>query len=141
MILLWQYGENSAIPHWKPSNRKIDTADPILIDMGCKYRGYSSDMTRTIFMGCILEEIKPIYDLVLKNQRTVNRELRENANIKSIANIVENDFEFNKFKLIHSLGHGIGLETHEMPSLNMKNENVLKENMVVTNEPRNIYKR
>jgi Xaa-Pro aminopeptidase len=109
--------------------------------MGCKYNGYSSDMSRTIFMGCILEEIKPIYDLVLKNQRTVNRELRENANIKSIANIVENDFEFNKFKLIHSLGHGIGLEIHEMPSINIKNENLLKENMVVTNEPRNIYKR
>ena len=43
-------GENSSIPHWKPSDRKIKNADPILIDMGCKYKGYCSDMTRTIFM-------------------------------------------------------------------------------------------
>ena len=61
-------GENSSDPHWQPGDRAVKMADPILIDMGCKYQGYCSDMTRTIFMGCILEEIKPIYDLVLKNQ-------------------------------------------------------------------------
>lgn len=44
-------GENSSIPHWIPGNRKVEMADPILIDMGCKYEGYCSDMTRTIFMG------------------------------------------------------------------------------------------
>lgn len=57
------------MPHWVPSDREVRHADPILIDMGCKYKGYCSDMTRTIFMGCILEEIKAVYDLVLKNQK------------------------------------------------------------------------
>jgi len=110
-------------------------ADPILIDMGCKYKGYCSDMTRTIFMGCILEEIKPIYDLVLKNQMLTTDEIKEFASIKTISQIVESDFKLNNYNLIHSLGHGIGLETHERPFVNSKNDTFLKNNMVITNEP------
>ncbi len=128
-------GENSAIPHWVPSDRAVKMADPILIDMGCKYKGYCSDMTRTIFMGCILEEIKPIYDLVLKNQLLTNKEIKEYASIKTISQMVESDFKLNKHGLIHSLGHGIGLETHERPFINSKNDTFLKSNMVITNEP------
>lgn len=128
-------GPNSSIPHWKPSDRKIEMADPILIDMGCKYNGYCSDMTRTIFMGCILEEIKPVYDLVLKNQQNVLEEMRSNYNIKNISRRVEDSFKFNNYNLIHGLGHGVGLEIHETPNINSKNERFLKENMVVTNEP------
>ena len=128
-------GPNSSIPHWKPSDRKIQMADPILIDMGCKYNGYCSDMTRTIFMGCILEEIKPVYDLVLKNQQNVLEEMRSNYNIKNLSRRVEDSFKFNNYNLIHGLGHGVGLEIHEQPNINSKNERFLKENMVVTNEP------
>jgi len=128
-------GENSANPHWIPSDRKIQMADPILIDMGCKYQGYCSDMTRTIFMGCILEEIKPVYDLVLKNQLRVNEEIHSLAKIKTISELVENDFKFNKYRLIHAVGHGVGLETHEFPYISSKNELFFKENMVIANEP------
>ena len=68
-------GENSANPHWKPSNREVKMADPILIDMGCKYEGYCSDMTRTIFIGEITNEQQRIYDLVLNNQQKVLNEI------------------------------------------------------------------
>ena len=61
-------GENTSKPHAVPTNRKIQNEDIITIDMGCKVNGYCSDMTRTFFVGKILEEVKPIYDLVLKNQ-------------------------------------------------------------------------
>ena len=128
-------GENSAIPHWVPSDRAVKMSDPILIDMGCKYKGYCSDMTRTIFMGCILEEIKPVYDLVLKNQLLTNNEIKEYASIKTISQMVESDFKLNKHTLIHALGHGVGLETHERPFINFKNDTFLKSNMVITNEP------
>ena len=128
-------GENSADPHWKPSDRAVQTADPILIDMGCKYQGYCSDMTRTIFMGCILEEMKPVYDLVLKNQLYTIKEIKEYASIKTISQMVENDFRLYNYDLIHSLGHSIGLETHEMPYINSKNDTFLKESMVIANEP------
>ena len=68
-------GVNTSMPHAVPTDKKIEDGDPITIDMGCKYKGYCSDMTRTIFMGCILEEIKPVYDLVLKNQKNVLEEM------------------------------------------------------------------
>lgn len=128
-------GENSANPHWKPSDREVRMADPILIDMGCKYEGYCSDMTRTIFMGCILEEIKPVYDLVLKNQLQTINEIKEYASIKTISQMVENDFKLNNYNLIHSLGHSIGMETHEIPYINSKNDTFLKDKMVIANEP------
>jgi len=129
------FGENSSIPHWIPSDRRVKNADPILIDMGCKYKGYCSDMTRTIFMGCILEEIKPVYDLVLKNQRNVLDSMRNNYNIKTLSRGVEDSYKLNNYILIHGLGHGVGLDIHEMPNINSRNESFLKENMVVTNEP------
>ena len=129
------FGENSSIPHWVPSDRKVKNADPILIDMGCKYKGYCSDMTRTIFMGCILEEIKPVYDLVLKNQKNVLDSMRSNYNIKTLSRGVDDSYKMNNYILIHGLGHGVGLEIHEIPYINSKNEGFLKENMVVTDEP------
>lgn len=96
-------GPNSANPHWVPGDTKVKMADLILIDMGCKYQGYCSDMTRTIFMGCILEEIKPVYDLVLKNQLYTNKEIKEYASIKTLSQMVESDFKLNGYDLIHSL--------------------------------------
>ncbi len=92
-------------------------------------------MTRTIFMGCILEEIKPVYDLVLKNQKYVLNEMRSNYNIKTLSKSVESSFKANNYNLIHALGHGVGLDIHEMPFINSHNESFLKENMVVTDEP------
>ena len=68
-------GENTSKPHAVPTNRKIQNEDIITIDMGCKVNGYCSDMTRTFFVGKILEEVKPIYDLVLKNQMTNTKRL------------------------------------------------------------------
>lgn len=128
-------GENSSQPHWKPSDRTVKMADPILIDMGCKYHGYCSDMTRTIFMGCILEEIKPIYDLVLKNLQDTEDAITEYASIKAISQMVESDFKLHKYDLIHALGHGVGMETHEIPYISSKNDTFLKKNMVIADEP------
>ena len=61
-------GRNSSMPHAVPTDKKIEAGDPITIDFGCKYKGYCSDMTRTIFAGYVPEYIKPVYNLVLKNQ-------------------------------------------------------------------------
>ena len=128
-------GENTSHPHWKPGKREVRMADPILIDMGCKVNGYCSDMTRTIFMGCILEKIKPIYDLVLKNQLILTSEMKEYGSIKTISKIPESDFKLNGYNLIHAIGHGVGLDVHERPMLLVNNDTFLKENMVIANEP------
>lgn len=128
-------GTNSSKPHAVPTDKLIEQGDSIVIDMGCKYQGYCSDMTRTVFAGTIPEYIKPVYDLVLKNQKLVQNDLIDGANLKFISKMVENDFRLNRYDLIHSIGHGVGLEVHELPYYSLKNDSIVKENMVLANEP------
>ena len=128
-------GENTSKPHAVPTNRKIFKGDAIVIDFGAKYKGYSSDMTRTIFVGEVPKDIKPIYDLVLKNQKQTSEQYRDGANTRLLTKMVENDFKLYGYDLIHSLGHGVGMEIHEAPYISYKSDTLLKENMVVTNEP------
>lgn len=128
-------GENSSKPHAVPSDRKIQERDIITIDMGCKVNGYCSDMTRTFFVGEPTEEMKHVYDLVLENQKLALEHYKDGANTRQITKMVESNFKLDRFNLIHGLGHGVGLEIHEPPYINGKNETVLKENMIVTDEP------
>ena len=128
-------GKNSSMPHAVPTNKKIEAGDPITIDMGCKYKGYCSDMTRTIFAGYVPEEVKPVYELVLKNQRQVINEMKEGVNLKLVSRMVENDFKLHGYDLIHALGHGVGLQIHEFPYASTRIDFVLKNNMIVTDEP------
>ena len=128
-------GENSSKPHAVPTDRKIQKVDIITIDMGCKIDGYCSDMTRTFFVGEIPEEMKKVYDLVLKNQVQTLNDMREGYSTKMLAKMVDNDFRLNNYDLIHALGHGVGLDIHESPIISTRSENTLKENMVVTDEP------
>lgn len=128
-------GPNSSMPHAVPTDRKIEDGDPIIIDMGCKYNGYCSDMTRTVFAGQVPHYMKPVYELVLKNQLRVLEELKEGANLKLIAKSVESEFKLQGANMIHSLGHGLGLDIHEYPFMSTKYDFILKENMVVTDEP------
>ena len=128
-------GANSSMPHAVPTDKKIEKGDPITIDMGCKYKGYCSDMTRTVFAEYVPQFIKPVYDLVLKNQLRVLEEMKEGTNLKIIAKSVESEFKLNGTNMIHSLGHGVGLEIHEYPYISTKYDFILKENMVITNEP------
>ena len=128
-------GKNSSKPHAVPTDKKIELGDPITIDFGCKYNGYCSDMTRTVFVGYVPEEIRPVYDLVLKNQLQTLEEYHEGANIKMLSKMVENDFKLHDYSFIHALGHGVGLDIHEAPIISGRNDSTLKENMVVTDEP------
>jgi Xaa-Pro aminopeptidase len=92
-------------------------------------------MTRTFFVGNVPEEVKEVYDLVLKNQKQTIQEFKDGANVRLLTKMVENDFKLHNYDLIHALGHGVGLEIHEPPVISAKNDNPLKENMVITNEP------
>ena len=134
-------GENSSKPHAIVTDRVINPKDIITIDMGCKINGYCSDMTRTIFIGEPTQEQKNIYNLVLENQQRALNEMRDGASIKTIVKGVESTFNLQNHTLIHSLGHGVGLEIHEPPIVSLKNDSLLKENMVVTDEPRNLFTR
>ncbi len=128
-------GENTSKPHAVPTDRKIQKKDIITIDMGCKVNGYASDMTRTFFVGEVLEEVKPVYDLVLKNQTQITEQYKDGASTRSLAKMVESDFKLYNYNLVHSLGHGVGMEIHEAPYISYNSDTQLRENMVVTNEP------
>ena len=128
-------GENTSKPHAVPTDRKIQEQDIITIDMGCRVNGYCSDMTRTFFVGSVPEYIKPVYDLVLKNQEQTTEDYKDGASTKTLTKMVESNFELHNYSLIHALGHGVGLEIHEPPYINNRIDVPLKENMVVTNEP------
>ena len=67
-------------------------------------------------------------------EQTLN-DMKENFNTKLLAKMVDNDFRLNNFDLIHALGHGVGLNVHELPILSHNSQSILKENMIVTNEP------
>lgn len=128
-------GENTSKPHAVPTDRKIQEQDIITIDMGCKVNGYCSDMTRTFFVGSVPEMIKPVYDLVLKNQVQTLDEMKDGSSTRLLTKMVENDFKLNGHSLIHSLGHGVGMEIHEAPYVSYRSDAQLRENMVVTDEP------
>ncbi|MBP3691652.1 MAG: M24 family metallopeptidase, partial [Clostridia bacterium] len=80
-----------------PTDRKIQDIDVITIDMGCRVNGYCSDMTRTIFVGEVPQYIKPVYELVLKNQEQVLNDMKETANTKLIAKMVDNEKFLSSF--------------------------------------------
>ena len=99
-------GENTSKPHAVPTDRKIQENDIITIDMGCKVNGYCSDMTRTFFVGSVPEYIKPVYDLVLKNQVQTLEQMKDGISTRLLTKMVENDFKLNGYDLIHSLEIG-----------------------------------
>ena len=129
------YGKNGADNHHSGDDSTLKPGDSIVIDIGGLYKGYCSDMTRTIFAGYIPVKIREIYDLVLKNQIQALKEMYDGANAKIAARNVKNDFKLHNYDLVHSLGHGVGLDIHETPFISDIRDWTLKENMVVTDEP------
>lgn len=128
-------GENSSKPHAMVTDRTIKNGDAIVIDFGAKYKGYSSDMTRTIFVGTAEDEIKELYNFILACQKRASNKIKDGANGIEIAEGLEKEFNARNYSLIHALGHGVGIDIHEMPILSYRKNYILKENMIVTNEP------
>ncbi len=130
-------GENSAVPHAEPSNKQIENGDFITIDMGAVYNGYHSDMTRTFALGEISEKKKLVYETVLQAQNKAIQSIKPNTFCKEIDDVARNFIYDNGYEgcFGHALGHGVGLEIHEMPFLSARSEATLKPGMVVTVEP------
>ena len=128
-------GENSSKPHAIPTNRMIQNGDNITIDFGAKYKGYCSDMTRTIFVGSVSDEVRELYNFILEGQLRATNKIKDGVDGKSVSRGVQIEYNARNFELIHALGHGVGLEVHELPYLSYRSSQILRENMVVTNEP------
>jgi Xaa-Pro aminopeptidase len=131
------FGENASFPHHASNDRKLKKNDIILIDFGVNFQGYHSDLTRTYYVGHIPEDFKNIYKIVEDVQKMVIEKLTEEKSCKKLFLYAYNLFEKKGLgkNFTHGLGHGIGLEIHESPSLSSKSRDILKENMVITIEP------
>ena len=129
------FGENSSMPHAVPTNRELKEKDIIQFDFGCKVNGYCSDFSRVIFIGEVTEKQKEIYNFVLKQQEAIIDKLADGVNIKEVLKEREKEYADEGYELLHSFGHGLGLNIHEEPVLSSKYETKLKKNMVVTVEP------
>ena len=123
-------GKNASIPHYEQGS-EIKKGFCI-VDFGVKYKGYCSDMTRTIYYGEPSGKEIKIYENLLEIQERVLEIIKEGVIAKNIDQFVRK--RIGK-KFIHSLGHGIGIEAHEKPWLSMKSNGELKENIVITIEP------
>ncbi len=131
------FSKNSAVPHHKSDKTKLEKDVPILIDMGAKYKGYSSDITRTVFFGNPTKEFVNRYNAVLKANLTAEKNIKIGDTTCVADGYARSELEKEGLAkyFTHSLGHGIGLEIHEYPTLSPKRKDELKENMLFTIEP------
>lgn len=128
-------GENSSMPHAVPTDRIIQKGDIIQFDIGCKYNGFCSDLSRVVFVEEIKEQYKQIYDFVLEEQKRIAEALKDTSNIKTVIKDRETEYRLKNFEVMHAFGHGVGLEIHELPFLRSKQDCLLKENSVIAIEP------
>lgn len=130
-------GPNSALPHARPTRRVVEVGDILLLDFGCVLDGYASDMTRTLAVGEPDPEARKVYDIVLEAQ--------ERAIESAHAGVISSELDAAARELIadrgygeafaHSLGHGVGLQTHEWPRVSYTTDYELPRNAVVSIEP------
>lgn len=130
-------GPRSALPHGVASDKVIENGELVTLDYGALYKGYCSDITRTVAVGEISEKLMTIYHVVLEAQKRGVKGIRPNMTGKEADALTRDYIEAEGYGEYfgHSTGHGIGLEVHEGPGLSPRSDIVLQKNMVVTVEP------
>ncbi|HBG82031.1 TPA: Xaa-Pro dipeptidase [candidate division CPR2 bacterium] len=130
-------GVGSAIPHYRPTDKKIKKGDMLLLDFGGAYKGYLGDMTRTIFLGKPTERQKEVYNLVLKAQQEALKTIRPGIRASKPHETVLRFFGTENLaeNFLHGTGHGVGLNIHEAPSLSPRGDSKIREGMVFSVEP------
>jgi len=130
-------GKRSAMPHGVASNKKIEQGDMITFDFGCYYKGYVSDMTRTVSLGDPGEELKKVHKIVLDANLKVTDYAKAGVTGKELDAVARDYITEHGYgeAFGHSTGHGMGLEVHEGPGINFRNEKALVAGNVITNEP------
>lgn len=130
-------GPNSALPHGEPGDRVLQRGDCVTIDMGAKLDGYCSDMTRTVVLGEAGDEVRRVYDTVLRAQIAGIEAVhagRTGKQIDAAAREVIQKAGYGEY-FGHGFGHGVGLEVHEQPTAGPSGETPMPAGAVITAEP------
>lgn len=130
-------GKRSAFPHATPSDKRIEKGDFLKIDFGCKYMGYCSDMTRTLFIKELSTRHEEVYNIVLEAQQEAIKSIRAGVSARKIDKISRDYIESKGYGKYfgHGLGHSLGIDIHEMPAFSPNSRDIIRENMVITVEP------
>ena len=130
-------GPNTSLPHGVPGERVLQEGDFITLDFGAMYHGYCADMTRTVALGYATEEMKKVYDTVLKAQLAgiaASKAGIPGKDIDAAARNVIAEAGYGAY-FGHGYGHSLGLEVHEAPSPNARNDQPMPVNSVASAEP------
>lgn len=130
-------GKKTSLLHGIPSNKTIEYGDFVLMDYGCGFNGYLSDMTRTVVVGKASTEQKQVYSLVKQMIEDATKEILHETKATDVYKASIKAIENSEYFKYHysGIGHGIGLFVHEIPFMGPKSNSVLKENNVITIEP------
>ncbi|MGI5901954.1 MAG: M24 family metallopeptidase [Desulfitobacteriia bacterium] len=130
-------GFRGALPHGVASEKKIKNGELLTMDFGAKYQGYCSDLTRTVSIGKPTLKQKEVYNLVLEAQLAALEAIKPGLKGKEIDRVARDIISKAGYGEYfgHGLGHSVGLEIHESPFLNTREEKVLEPGMIVTVEP------
>lgn len=130
-------GPRSSLPHGVASSRIMREGDLVTLDFGAVYRGYHSDITRTLVLGRPEQRQKEIYYIVLEAQMKAIAALRAGVKASDVDRAAREIIEHRGYgeRFGHSTGHGLGLNIHENPRLSSKDDTTLQTGMVVTVEP------
>ncbi|MDE6189097.1 MAG: aminopeptidase P family protein [Clostridia bacterium] len=131
------FGEHTASPHAHRSDKRLQDGDFITMDIGAKFDGYCSDMTRTVGYGQISTKQVEIYNEVLKAQNLAIDNIKSGMKGRDCDKIARDYFAEKKLDkyFTHSLGHGVGIDIHEGVGFTPREERTIRENMIVTVEP------
>ena len=130
-------GINSSMPHAVPTHKKVEVGDFLTMDYGCVYKGYCSDMTRTIVVGKANDKQKEIYNIVLEAQLAALDAIKPGLKGKEIDKVARDIIYKAGYEgcFGHGLGHSVGLFIHENPRLSPSEEDLIEDGMVETVEP------
>lgn len=128
-------GPNAAFPHHHTGDRTIGEGETVIVDAGAKVDGYCSDCTRTLATGPLSEELRRAYAACRSAQESALAGVHDGAEARALDEIARREIEGAGFDVLHGLGHGVGLEVHELPVLRPTAEGALRAGNVVTVEP------
>jgi len=130
-------GPRSALPHARPGNERFRSGTLIVIDMGCIFKGYASDQTRTIALGKVPEEARTIYQITKEAQQLGIDSAKPGMGGRELDALVRSYIEKSGYGDFfgHGLGHGVGVEVHEKPRLGKSSDDLLLRHAVFTIEP------
>ena len=130
-------GKNSSLPHGVPTEKVIERGDFVTMDFGAVVGGYHSDMTRTVAVGEASDEMRLVYDTVLKAQLEAEKVVRAGMVCEDVDKVARDLIYAAGYEgcFGHGLGHSLGVEIHESPAFSPRCKTVLRPGMVMTVEP------